>query len=100
MPSWSDPELLPEHSADVERNTPEDYLRRRELVRLLDALSEEQRTALVLHFVLELSVAEIAEQVGVPMETVRSRLRLGKARLRTLAGAAWDHLDPEREHEE
>ncbi|PTL78241.1 RNA polymerase sigma factor [Vitiosangium sp. GDMCC 1.1324] len=62
--------------------TLDDYVFRRDMVKLLDRLSEEQRHALVLHHVLELSVPEMAETLGIPFETVRSRLRLGRANLR------------------
>jgi RNA polymerase sigma-70 factor (ECF subfamily) len=71
---------------------PYDYIARRRVVRLLDQLSTEQRSAIVLHHVLEMSVPEIARETGVPDETVRSRLRLGKARLRALGA---DLLDEE-----
>nr|WP_253895256.1 RNA polymerase sigma factor [Corallococcus exercitus] len=63
----------------------DEYLHRRHLVALLDRLSTEQRHALVLHHVLELSVQEISTELGVPFETVRSRLRLGRTALRALA---------------
>nr|WP_223643099.1 RNA polymerase sigma factor [Corallococcus sp. EGB] len=63
----------------------DEYLHRRHLVTLLDRLSTEQRHALVLHHVLELSVQEISSELGVPFETVRSRLRLGRTALRALA---------------
>jgi RNA polymerase sigma-70 factor (ECF subfamily) len=52
--------------------------------KLLDKLSEEQRRVLVLHHVMGMSVPEMAEELEVPFETVRSRLRLGKAHLREL----------------
>ena len=39
---------------------------------------------LVLHHVLGLSVPDIASELALPFETVRSRLRLGMARLRAL----------------
>ncbi len=39
---------------------------------------------LVLHHVLGLSVPEIAEELSAPFETVRSRLRIGIAKLRAL----------------
>ncbi|HOU94740.1 MAG TPA: sigma factor-like helix-turn-helix DNA-binding protein [Polyangiaceae bacterium] len=61
---------------------PDEYLRRRRLVRHLDALPLEQRHALVLHHVLELTVPEIARELATPEETVRSRLRLARLRLR------------------
>ncbi|MBM7119292.1 RNA polymerase sigma factor [Archangium primigenium] len=63
---------------------PEDCLLRRQMERLLDKLSEEQRRALLLHHVMGMSVPEMAEELEVPFETVRSRLRLGKAHLREL----------------
>jgi RNA polymerase sigma-70 factor (ECF subfamily) len=61
---------------------PDEYLRRREAVRHLDAIPMEQRQALVLHHVVGMSVPEVAEELGVPLETVRSRLRLAMGRLR------------------
>ena len=47
-----------------------------------ETLSAEQRAAIALHLHLGYSVAETAEIVGAPVETVRSRLRLGRQRLR------------------
>jgi RNA polymerase sigma-70 factor, ECF subfamily len=63
---------------------PSDYAERRRAVALLDQLPEEQRQALVLHHVLGLSAPEIAVELEVPFETVRSRLRLGMQKLRAL----------------
>ncbi|WP_208719168.1 RNA polymerase sigma factor [Corallococcus sicarius] len=63
----------------------DEYVHRRHMVALLDRLSTEQRHALVLHHVLELSVQEISTELGIPFETVRSRLRLGRTALRALA---------------
>jgi RNA polymerase sigma-70 factor (ECF subfamily) len=45
-------------------------------------LSPEQRAVVVLHLHFGYSVAETAEIVGAPDETVRSRLRSGRQRLR------------------
>jgi RNA polymerase sigma-70 factor (ECF subfamily) len=61
---------------------PDDYLLRREAVRWLDALPREQREVVVLHHVVGLSAPELAEQLGIPFETARSRLRLGMSKLR------------------
>ena len=47
-----------------------------------EALPADQRAAIALHLHLGYSVAETAEIVGAPVETVRSRLRLGRERLR------------------
>jgi RNA polymerase sigma-70 factor (ECF subfamily) len=57
----------------------------------LDLLNERQREVLVLHFLEELSIAEIAEVVGVPAGTVKSRIHHAKRELR-------GHLE-RREHE-
>lgn len=45
-------------------------------------LSADQRAVIVLHLHAGYSVAETAELVGAPVETVRSRLRLARERLR------------------
>ena len=63
---------------------PDAYAERRRTAALLDELPDEQRHAVVLHHVLGLSVPEIAVEMGAPMETVRSRLRIGIGRLRAL----------------
>jgi RNA polymerase sigma-70 factor (ECF subfamily) len=62
------------------------YVLRRELVEALDRLPADQRESLVLHFAVGMTVPEIAEAVAAPFETVRSRLRLGKAALREALG--------------
>jgi RNA polymerase sigma factor (sigma-70 family) len=49
---------------------------------LLDALPQQQAEVLALHCVLGYTVPEIAESAGVPLETVRSRLRLAKQAVR------------------
>jgi RNA polymerase sigma-70 factor (ECF subfamily) len=61
---------------------PDEHSLRRETVKLLDTLPSEQREAVVLHHVVGLSVPELATELGVPFETVRSRLRLGLQKLR------------------
>jgi len=78
--------------------TPDQYLVRRQAVARLDRLSYEQRHALVLHHVVGLSVPEVAAQLSVPIETVRSRLRLAQNKLRQLENESHDPgLGPERE---
>ena len=57
--------------------------RRRDILRrLLDELPEAQGEALVLHCVAGLTLEEVAAVARTPVETARSRLRLGKAALR------------------
>lgn len=49
-------------------------------------LPPEQRAVVALHLHAGYSMAETATIVGAPLETVRSRLRLARARLRPLLG--------------
>ncbi|MDB4990423.1 MAG: polymerase sigma-70 factor, subfamily [Myxococcaceae bacterium] len=63
------------------------FLARRQAVRALDELPDEQRDVLVMHHVMGLSVREIAGELDTAFETVRSRLRLGMARLRAALGS-------------
>ncbi len=79
--TFDDESEIPENDATL----PDEYLRRRRLVALLDSLPHEQRYALVLHHVVGMSVDEIALDTASKTETVRTRLRLGKRRLRELA---------------
>jgi RNA polymerase sigma-70 factor (ECF subfamily) len=69
-----------------DRNHPEDVVYRREiaeiLARALQSLSEEQRTAVVMREYNGYSSREIAEILGIPVGTVRSRIFHG---LRNLA---------------
>jgi RNA polymerase sigma-70 factor (ECF subfamily) len=65
-----------------EGDAPDHYRLRREAVRLLDELPDEQRHAVVLHHVLGYSVPELASELNLSPETVRSRLRLGMEKLR------------------
>jgi len=48
----------------------------------LAALPEEQRTVLTLAFWSGLSQSEIASRTGVPLGTIKSRVRLGMSKLR------------------
>lgn len=49
---------------------------------LLGSLPNAQGDAFALHAILGYTVAEIAESLGIPVETVRSRLRLARHALR------------------
>jgi RNA polymerase sigma-70 factor (ECF subfamily) len=51
------------------------------------ALPEPERDALVLHVWEGLSYEEVADALGVPVGTVRSRLNRARGRIRELAGA-------------
>ncbi len=73
-----------EDVAEESSPLPDRYYLRRQVVERLDTLPLAQRDALVLHHVMGLSIAEVASDLGVPDETVRSRIRLGKERLREM----------------
>ncbi len=51
------------------------------LVEALKQLPEAQRQALVLHHIADLSVHDVAREVGVPEGTIKARLSRGRAAL-------------------
>ena len=63
----------------------------RQVSRALSGLSEEYRIALVLRYNHDLSLAEIATVLGIPVGTVKSRLSVGARKLRR----ALDEIDAE-----
>jgi RNA polymerase sigma-70 factor (ECF subfamily) len=71
--TWIEP--IDEHGSD-----PSTFLA---LQAAFQRISPEQRAAVVLHLHFGYSVAETAAIVGTPEETVRSRLRVAKQRLRS-----------------
>lgn len=80
---WADPDLGAER-ADV-----------RERVRqALGQLEEPYRTALILYYFRELKYREIADIMGLPINTVKSHIYRGKARLAELLGADEDMGTP------
>ncbi|MBI5501069.1 MAG: sigma-70 family RNA polymerase sigma factor [Deltaproteobacteria bacterium] len=60
----------------------DDVLLRRRLLGCFDRLPEERRVTVVLHLVHGLTVAEIAEETAVPVNTAKDRLRVGRQELR------------------
>jgi RNA polymerase sigma-70 factor (ECF subfamily) len=73
---------------DESENNPDDLLIRREqeaeFMQLLNQLPLPQRSVLLLHFVEDFSLDEIAGITGTPIGTVKSRLHYAKKALRTL----------------
>jgi len=55
-----------------------------ELVRALQQLPADQRRAIVLHHLCDMSVRDIADEIGVPVGTVKARLSRGRAALAAL----------------
>ncbi|HLN63087.1 MAG TPA: sigma-70 family RNA polymerase sigma factor [Symbiobacteriaceae bacterium] len=67
--------------ADVETLPPEtDW----ELVQALQELPEEQRTTVVLRFFQDMTMPQIAQVMGVPDGTVKSRLHAALSRMRSV----------------
>jgi len=83
---WSDEELADAPDDDAE--WPGDALLRREQAeevrRRLEQLPPPQRAVLLLHFIEDFSLEEIAAATGVPVGTVKSRLHYAKRALRQL----------------
>ncbi len=84
-------EELAESSVEFESG-PDDLLIRREqereFMKLLNQLPPPQRSALLLHFIEEFSLEEIADITGATPGTVKSRIHYGKRALRKLAEGA------------
>ncbi len=55
-----------------------------DLVRALHQLPPDQRRALVLHYLADLPVADIAAETGTPVGTVKARLSRGRVALMAL----------------
>jgi RNA polymerase sigma-70 factor, ECF subfamily len=66
------------------RATQEGHMQTHDLLRALDSLSEEQRSVLLLVTVEDLSYAQVAQVLGIPIGTVMSRLSRARERLRQM----------------
>jgi RNA polymerase sigma-70 factor (ECF subfamily) len=85
--------LLGDHD-DIELRLPADadpgstVTSRAALRHAFEALPAAQRAVVALHLYLGYSIAETADVVGAPLETVRSRLRLAREQMRFQLGEA------------
>ena len=59
-----------------------------DLVEALARLDEPHRTTVVLHYLADRSVAEVARELGIPEGTVKTRLHRGRQLLAPLLGEA------------
>jgi RNA polymerase sigma-70 factor, ECF subfamily len=81
----------PPEAPTSERTIEDHYAEREDWARLhasLDHLEDAERTAVVLHDLEGLPLREVAEIVGIPLQTVYSRIRSGRNALATLLGLA------------
>ena len=76
--------LLPPDRAHASRPPVEPDVTRVALARALQSLPADQRRAIVLHHLCDLSVAEVAAEVGAPTGTIKARLSRGRAALAVL----------------
>jgi RNA polymerase sigma-70 factor (sigma-E family) len=65
------------------------------LISALRRLSEAERQAIVMHHLMDLSVADVAAQTGTPVNTVKTRLARGR---RALAGLLDEDTPEEYAH--
>jgi RNA polymerase sigma-70 factor, ECF subfamily len=72
-----------EESIDVPDSRGQSPLEMAEMRQAFTKLSSNQRTVVILHLYAGYSVAETAAVIGAPLETIRSRLRLARQKLRT-----------------
>lgn len=84
----SRPRLIPvsaEPTNEAVRSSPDhaiQFAERDRLDRAFERLSADQRVCLALHYSVDLSVPQIAESLGIPQGTVKSRINAGMERLR------------------
>jgi len=75
------PETEPDHSADADARA-DAGARGGAIARALADLDAGDRDVILLHALAELSYQEIADAIGIPIGTVRSRLHRARQRLR------------------
>ena len=79
--------LLPPDRAMQQASSPaEPDVTRVALARALQQLPADQRRAIVLYHLGDLSVADVAAEMGVPVGTIKARLTRGRATLAKLLG--------------
>lgn len=87
-PDAADPAFQPEPQADAQAEI-SSASRDARVRQALEALSDDQRRVVSMAFFAGLSHNEIAEQLGAPLGTVKSRLRLAFLRLKDALGNAF-----------
>ncbi|RPI81542.1 MAG: sigma-70 family RNA polymerase sigma factor [Chloroflexi bacterium] len=80
--SWEDIPLSLEPYVDGPEEKAPDYFEHHQVRKAIASLPREQQQALLLAYFQGLSHSEIAEAVGEPLGTVKTRIRLGMQKLR------------------
>ncbi|HYF40626.1 MAG TPA: sigma-70 family RNA polymerase sigma factor, partial [Gemmatimonadales bacterium] len=75
------------HPAALQPEVPESGAK---LLQALDLLPQDQRETLQLAYFSGLSHAEIAEQTGQPLGTIKTRIRLAMQKLRQQLALSWE----------
>jgi RNA polymerase sigma factor (sigma-70 family) len=78
-------ETLPDQSPSVVREVYQTQLRD-QVPKLLESLPEDERTVITLHLLEDLTLEEVAGQLGVRTERVRQKFKKGMRRLRCTLG--------------
>ena len=76
--------LRPPDRSQLRDGVPGPDVSRVELIRALQQLPADQRRAVVLHHLCDVPVRDIADEIGVPVGTVKARLSRGRAALAAL----------------
>jgi RNA polymerase sigma-70 factor (ECF subfamily) len=84
--SFTETELMSSHDASTGDDT-RTVIARDQLERGFRRLSTDQRAVLVLHFYLDLPLAEAADAMGIPLGTMKSRLNRATQALRAALDA-------------
>ncbi|OPA73953.1 hypothetical protein BVG16_26290 [Paenibacillus selenitireducens] len=77
-------DILPERSSESTEDLYLAHLSKQQIYQTVLELPEFVRTPIVLHYYEDLSVEEIAQIIGKPSGTIKSRLWRGRARLRQM----------------
>ena len=80
----------PDRARGPRLTTPEPDVAHTALVAALRQISPDQRRAIVLHYLCDRSVAEIAAETGAPAGTVKARLSRGRTALAVLLGEPYE----------
>ena len=94
-----DPDMAPDPGYEAAEARMEAHAAGPALALALGSLRADERDVLLLYAWADLTYAEMAGALGVPMGTVRSRLSRARTRLRELLAASAQHLSEDADHE-